>query len=84
MRSRVLVRTSAALDLRMNQRVFDASFEEYLQRRGASPGQALSDLAASWNDAGAAAPNNNKTRSSVSVRFGHEMPLVQQASESAA
>lgn len=45
-RSKVLVRASAALDVRLNSRVFDASFEEYLQKRGANPGQALADLAA--------------------------------------
>lgn len=43
-RSRVLVRASAALDLGLNQRVFEASFEQYLLRRGANPGQPLGDL----------------------------------------
>jgi len=44
-RSRVLVRAGAALDLRLGPRVFDASFERYLRQRGANPGQALGDLA---------------------------------------
>jgi len=44
-RSRVLVRTSAALDLQLNGRVFDAAFGDYLLGRGANAGQALSDLA---------------------------------------
>lgn len=43
-RSRVLVRTSAALDIRLSSRVFDASFERHLQRRDGSPAQALGDL----------------------------------------
>jgi ATP-binding cassette subfamily C exporter for protease/lipase len=43
-RSKVLIRAGAALDLRLGSRLFDASFERYLQRRGASPGQALGDL----------------------------------------
>jgi ATP-binding cassette subfamily C exporter for protease/lipase len=44
-RSAVLVRASAALDLQLNNRVFDASFGQYLQKRGANPGQAFVDLA---------------------------------------
>lgn len=44
-RSRVLVRASAALDLRLNGRVFDASFERAIAGRGGNPGQALADLA---------------------------------------
>lgn len=44
-RSRVLVRVSAALELRLNRRVFDASFDAYLQRRASNPGQSLADLA---------------------------------------
>ncbi len=43
-RSRVLVRASTALDLRLNERVFDASFDRYLAGRGGNPGQALADL----------------------------------------
>lgn len=43
-RSRVLIRASAALDLRLNARVFDASFERYLKTRGGNPAQAFGDL----------------------------------------
>jgi ATP-binding cassette, subfamily C, type I secretion system permease/ATPase len=43
-RSRVLIRTGAALDLHVSARVFDASFERYLRRRGGNAGQALNDL----------------------------------------
>jgi ATP-binding cassette subfamily C exporter for protease/lipase len=43
-RSRVLIRTSAALDLRLGGRVFDASFVRYLSVRGGNPVQALGDL----------------------------------------
>ena len=43
-RSRVLGRASVALDVKLSSRVFDASFERYLQGRGGSPGQALVDL----------------------------------------
>jgi ATP-binding cassette subfamily C exporter for protease/lipase len=43
-RSQVLIRSSTALDLRLNERVFDASFERILAGRGGSPGQALADL----------------------------------------
>jgi ATP-binding cassette subfamily C exporter for protease/lipase len=44
-RSRVIVRTSAALDLQLSSRVFDASFRQYLRARDANPAQAFSDLA---------------------------------------
>jgi ATP-binding cassette subfamily C exporter for protease/lipase len=44
-RSRVLVRASAALDLKLSARVFDASFMKYLRHRDANPAQALADLA---------------------------------------
>ena len=44
-RSRVLIRSSAALDIRLNARVFEASFARYLAGRGGNPGQALGDLA---------------------------------------
>jgi ATP-binding cassette subfamily C exporter for protease/lipase len=43
-RSRVLGRASVALDVKLSNRVFDASFERNLQGRGGSPGQALVDL----------------------------------------
>lgn len=43
-RSRVLIRAGAALDLQLGPRLFDASFERYLQARGGNPGQALADL----------------------------------------
>lgn len=43
-RSRVLVRASAALDINLSSRVFDASFERNLQGRGGSPAQAIGDL----------------------------------------
>lgn len=42
-RSRVLIRTGAALDLSVSTRVFDSTFERYLRRRG-SPTQPFSDL----------------------------------------
>lgn len=45
LRSKVMIRASAALDLRLNERVFNASFERYMRGRGASPNQALGDLA---------------------------------------
>ena len=44
-RSRVLVRLSAALDLTLSSRVFDASFERYLRTHDGSLGQAFGDLA---------------------------------------
>ena len=43
-RSRVLGRASVALDVKLSSRVFDASFERYLQGRCGSAGQALVDL----------------------------------------
>lgn len=43
-RSRVLVRANAALDLRMSERVFDASFERTLMGSGGNPARALADL----------------------------------------
>jgi len=43
-RSKVLIRASAALDLKLNGRIFDASFERYLGTRGGNPAQALGDL----------------------------------------
>jgi ATP-binding cassette, subfamily C, bacterial exporter for protease/lipase len=43
-RSFVLIRIGARLDMRLNQRVYTAAFERNLQRSGASAGQALHDL----------------------------------------
>ena len=43
-RSRVLVRASAALDIQLSPRTFDASFDHHLQGRGGSPAQAMGDL----------------------------------------
>jgi ATP-binding cassette, subfamily C, type I secretion system permease/ATPase len=43
-RSRVLVRAGAALDLRLGARLFDASYERYLLARSGNPGHALADL----------------------------------------
>jgi len=43
-RSRVLIRAGAALDLRLGARLFDASFERHLATRSGNPGQALADL----------------------------------------
>ena len=43
-RSRVLIRASAAFDLRLGSRLFDASFRRYLVARGGNPAQALGDL----------------------------------------
>ncbi len=43
-RSRVLIRISAAIDMRLNGRVFDAGFARFLAGRGGNPGQALGDL----------------------------------------
>ncbi len=43
-RSRLLIRASAALDIEMSGRVFEASFERYLRRRDGNPAQALADL----------------------------------------
>ncbi|SIO19084.1 ATP-binding cassette, subfamily C, exporter for protease/lipase [Sulfurivirga caldicuralii] len=43
-RSRVLVRVGAAIEAKLNSRVFDAAFEATLRRGGANARQALSDL----------------------------------------
>ncbi|HNQ48119.1 type I secretion system permease/ATPase [Hydrogenophilus thermoluteolus] len=43
-RSRVLVRVGAAMEAKINQRIFDAAFEATLRRGGANARQALSDL----------------------------------------
>src|SRR5258706_3831360 len=43
-RSRLLIRASAALDIELSGRVFEASFERYLRRRDGNPAQALADL----------------------------------------
>ena len=43
-RSKLLIRVGAQLDLKLNDRVFVASFEKNLKRAGGNPGQALSDL----------------------------------------
>ncbi len=43
-RSMVLVRVGARLDLDINKRVFNATFERNLRRAGQNPGQALHDL----------------------------------------
>ena len=43
-RARVLVRTSSALDMRMNGRVFEASFERYLTGRNGQAAQSLGDV----------------------------------------
>jgi len=43
-RSRVLVRVSADLDMRLNSRVFTAAFENRLRKAQGNPGQALGDL----------------------------------------
>ncbi len=43
-RSMLLVRIGARLDLQMNQRVFDATFERNLRLAGQNPAQALHDL----------------------------------------
>jgi len=43
-RSRVLIRASAALDIQLSSRVFDASFERYLRGQGANPGHSFGDL----------------------------------------
>jgi ATP-binding cassette subfamily C exporter for protease/lipase len=44
-RSMVLVRVGARLDLDVNQRIFDATFERNLRQAGQNPAQALHDLA---------------------------------------
>jgi ATP-binding cassette subfamily C exporter for protease/lipase len=43
-RSRVLVRISAKMDVALSARVFTASFERNLRRAGGSPAQAMGDL----------------------------------------
>lgn len=43
-RSKLLIRVGAQLDMRLNDRVFVASFEKNLKRSGGNAGQALSDL----------------------------------------
>ncbi len=43
-RSRVLVRASAALDMKLSPRVFDAAFESGLRGSGGNAGQAFGDL----------------------------------------
>lgn len=43
-RSKVLIRAGAALDLQLGSRLFDASFERYLRVRRGNPAQALGDL----------------------------------------
>ncbi len=43
-RSRVLVRVGAAIEAKINERVFDAAFEATLRRGGANARQALTDL----------------------------------------
>jgi ATP-binding cassette subfamily C exporter for protease/lipase len=43
-RSMVLVRVGARLDLDINQRIFDATFERNLRQAGQNPAQALHDL----------------------------------------
>src|SRR5258705_6036265 len=43
-RSRVLVRVSSALDVKVSPRVCVASFERYLRGNGGNPGQAFGDL----------------------------------------
>ncbi|TFW30241.1 type I secretion system permease/ATPase [Massilia arenosa] len=44
MRSFVLVRVGAKLDMQLNKRVYTAAFEQNLKRAGSNAGQALSDL----------------------------------------
>jgi ATP-binding cassette subfamily C exporter for protease/lipase len=44
-RSKVLIRAGAALDMQLGPRLLEASFERYLHNRGGNPGQALIDLA---------------------------------------
>ena len=43
-RSKLLIRVGAQLDLKLNDRVFVASFEQNLKKAGGNAGQALSDL----------------------------------------
>jgi ATP-binding cassette subfamily C exporter for protease/lipase len=44
-RSMVLVRVGSRLDMRLNQRVYTAAFEQNLRQAGGNAGQALQDLA---------------------------------------
>jgi ATP-binding cassette, subfamily C, bacterial exporter for protease/lipase len=44
-RSFVLIRLGAKLDMELNERVYTASFEQNLKKTGGNPGQALQDLA---------------------------------------
>ena len=43
-RSLILVRTAAHMDMRLNKRVYTAAFEQNLKRSGTNAGQALQDL----------------------------------------
>ena len=43
-RSKLLIRVGAQLDMKLNDRVFAASFERNLKRAGGNAGQAMSDL----------------------------------------
>jgi ATP-binding cassette subfamily C exporter for protease/lipase len=43
-RSFVLIRVGAQLDMKMNKRIYEAAFEQNLKRPGGSAGQALQDL----------------------------------------
>ena len=43
-RSFLMIRVGAQLDLKLNQRVYTASFEQNLKRAGGNAGQALNDL----------------------------------------
>src|SRR5260221_2616684 len=44
-RSRLLIRASAALDVDLSGRIFQAAFERQLRRREGNPAQAFADLA---------------------------------------
>ena len=43
-RSRILVRAGTSLDMRLNNRTFEAAFENYLRSKGGNAQQALGDL----------------------------------------
>ena len=43
-RSFVLIRVGAQLDMKMNKRIYTAAFEQNLKREGSNAGQALQDL----------------------------------------
>lgn len=43
-RSFVVIRVGAKLDMQMNKRIYTAAFEQNLKRGGGNPGQALNDL----------------------------------------